>query len=94
VPIGATHKQNAETLMNYYYEPAVAAQVAAYVNYICPVKGAQEEIRKLPDVEQSVAESPFIFPTKSDLAKVHPFRTLSATEEKEFTANFQNVLGS
>ena len=42
VPIGTPHKKNAETLMNYYYDPAVAAQVAAYVNYICPVQGAQE----------------------------------------------------
>ena len=32
--------------MNYYYEPEVAAQVAAYVNYICPVVGAQEVLAK------------------------------------------------
>lgn len=38
VPIGSPHKENAETLMNYYYDPAVAAEVAAYVNYICPVE--------------------------------------------------------
>ena len=41
VPITSTHRRNAETLMNYYYQPEVAAQVAAYVNYICPVVGAQ-----------------------------------------------------
>ena len=39
VPIGAPHKKNAETLMNYYYDPEVAAEVAACVNYICPVAG-------------------------------------------------------
>ena len=27
--------------MNYYYEPEVAATLAAWVNYICPVEGAQ-----------------------------------------------------
>jgi len=94
VPIGATHKLNAETLMNYYYEPHVAAQVAAYVNYVCPVKGAQEEIVKLPDVDPAIAQSRFIFPTEQDLAQVKFFRTLTAAEEKDFTGSFQQVLGS
>ena len=40
--MGSTHKKNAETLMNYYYEPEVAAEVAAWVNYITPVVGAYE----------------------------------------------------
>ncbi|HPU03200.1 MAG TPA: spermidine/putrescine ABC transporter substrate-binding protein, partial [Rhodoglobus sp.] len=42
VPMGSPRKANAETLMNYYYEPEVAAEVAAWVNYITPVVGAQE----------------------------------------------------
>ena len=41
VPVGSPHLGNAENLMNYYYDPEVAAQVAAYVNYISPVEGAQ-----------------------------------------------------
>jgi len=94
IPIGSTHKTNAETLMNYYYDPTVAAQVAAYVNYICPVKGAQEAMRKDPNADQAVANSPYVFPTEADLAKVHSFRTLGAAEEKEFTTSFSNVLGS
>lgn len=94
VPIGARHKTNAEILMNYYYDPKVAAEVAAYVNYICPVKGAQEEIAKLPDVDPSIVKSPYIFPSGADLAKVHMFRTLDAQEEKDFTSGFQQVLGA
>ena len=39
VPVGSPHKTNAEKLINYYYDPEVAAEVAAYVNYICPVAG-------------------------------------------------------
>jgi spermidine/putrescine transport system substrate-binding protein len=94
VPLGATHKMNAEILMNYYYDPVVAAKVAAYVSYICPVKGAQEEIRKLPDVDPAVANSTFIFPSAEDLANVHTFRSLTAAQEKDFTDSFQQVLGS
>ena len=41
VPNLATHQANAEKWIDYYYEPEVAAKLAAWVNYICPVKGAQ-----------------------------------------------------
>ena len=29
-------------MMNFVYEPEVAAKIAAYVNYISPVKGVKE----------------------------------------------------
>ena len=90
VPIGSPHKTNAETLMNYYYDPAVAAQVAAWVNYICPVKGAQEA---MVDIDPELAENPYIFPTDEFLANVKLFRSLSADEETEFTTQFQEVIG-
>ncbi len=35
IPSTSTNKTNAEKVMNYYYEPSVAALVAQYVNYIC-----------------------------------------------------------
>ena len=38
VPITSRHRNNAMTLMDYYYQPEVAAEVAAYVNYVCPVR--------------------------------------------------------
>ena len=90
VPIGSPHRENAETLMNYYYDPAVAAEVARYVNYICPVEGAKAEMEKL---DPKLAENTFIFPTADDLAKVKKFRTLTPAEETEFTSQFQSVLG-
>ncbi len=42
IPIGSPRKANAEALINYYYDPVVAAEVAAWVNYITPVVGAKE----------------------------------------------------
>ncbi len=93
VPIGSPHKANAEKLINFYYDPAIAAEVAAYVNYICPVTGAKEAILKLPGVDELVATSPFIFPTAEDLAKVTSFAALDDATEREFTTAFQKVLG-
>ena len=91
IPSTSTHKKNAEALMNYYYEPAVAAQVAAYVNYICPVEAAKPELEKTnPDL----AKSPFIFPDEATLAKVKVFRSLSADEQSNFQAAFDEAIGN
>ncbi len=47
IPIGSHQKTNAQKLIDYYYEPEVAAEVAAWVNYITPVAGAQEAMAKI-----------------------------------------------
>ena len=91
VPIGSPHKTNAEKLIDFYYDPAIAAEVAAYVNYICPVEGAKEEMEKL---DPSLVDSPLIFPTEEDLAKVQVFRTLDPEEETTFSESFQKVIGN
>lgn len=91
VPVGSPHKTNAEKLMNYYYDPAVAAEVAAYVNYICPVQGAKEEMEK---IDPELAASPWIFPDEQTQAKAKVFRTLSADEETQFSEAFQKVIGN
>jgi spermidine/putrescine transport system substrate-binding protein len=93
IPIGSRHKANAEILMNYYYDPKVAAVVAAYVNYICPVKGVQEEIVKIKGVDPEIVKSPYVFPTQAQLAKVHVFRNLSGQEEKDFSGVFHSLVG-
>jgi spermidine/putrescine transport system substrate-binding protein len=40
IPNLARHKTNAERLIDYYYEPEVAAELAAWVNYVCLVPAA------------------------------------------------------
>jgi spermidine/putrescine transport system substrate-binding protein len=91
IPIGSPHKKNAETLIDYYYDPKVAAEVAAYVTYVCPVQGAQEEMQK---IDKDLAASPLIFPSEADLAKVQVFTTLAPADETRYTSAFQRVLGS
>ena len=91
IPSTSTHKKNAETLINYYYEPSVAAQVAAYVNCICPVEEAKPELEK---IDPALAESPFIFPDEATLAKVKVFRALSADEQTTFQTAFDEAIGN
>jgi len=89
VPIGATHKKNAETLIDYYYDPVNAAELAAWVNYITPVKGSQEiAARDYPDI----AESQLVFPSDETLQKAKPFRVLSAREENIFSKLWSDIV--
>jgi len=87
----SANKSNSEKLMNHYYDPAIAAEVAAWVNYICPVKGAREEMEK---IDPELANSPFIFPDDATLSQVSVFRGLSAEEEFNFSAAFQEAIGA
>ncbi|MGH3368286.1 MAG: ABC transporter substrate-binding protein [Nocardioidaceae bacterium] len=91
VPNKATHKANAEELMNYYYQPEVAAQVAAWVNYVCPVDGAQEEMTK---IDPSLAENPLIFPTPELLKDTHDFMALTADEQQKYERQYAEVAGA
>jgi spermidine/putrescine transport system substrate-binding protein len=91
VPIGSPHKTNAEKLIDFYYDPAIAAEVAAYVNYICPVEGAKAEMEK---IDPSLVDSPLIFPTEEDLANVQVFRSLDPDEETTYSESFQKVIGN
>ncbi|MEU8422815.1 spermidine/putrescine ABC transporter substrate-binding protein [Micromonospora sp. NPDC048835] len=91
VPNKATHRGNAEALINYYYEPAVAAKLAAYVNYICPVKGAQAEMEK---IDPELAGNPLIFPDEALLSKSKVFMALDEKQEREYEGKFQQVIGA
>ena len=91
IPKGAAHKYTAELFIDFYYTPAIAAQVEAYVNYICPIKGAQEALlASSPDI----ANNPLIFPTDATLAKLKIFKSLSEEDETYFNTKFQAVSGA
>ena len=87
----ATGKANGEKMINYYYEPAVAAEVAAYVNYVCPVKGAQAEMEK---IAPELATSEYIFPTEKTASRLNVFRSLTPDEETKWAEAFQQAQGN
>jgi spermidine/putrescine transport system substrate-binding protein len=91
VPNKADHKANAEKLMNFYYEPEVAAEVAAWVNYICPVQGAQEAMTK---IDPSLAENELIFPGPDLLANTYDFMAMDSKTEQKYQQQFAAVIGA
>ena len=90
VPNKATHKTNAETLMNYYYDPMVAARVAAWVNYICPVEGAREAME---EVAPRLVDNPLIFPDEAMLSQTYGFMALDDETAQRYESEFQQVSG-
>jgi spermidine/putrescine transport system substrate-binding protein len=80
----------ASVYMNYYYEPTVAAKVEAYVNYICPVKGADQVLKKS---DPEIAKNPLIFPTQEMLSNVKQFDS-SASQNVKFKTQFAKLTGS
>jgi spermidine/putrescine transport system substrate-binding protein len=91
IPNKADHKSNAEELMNYYYDPKVAATVAAWVNYICPVEGAKQEMEK---IDSSLVDNQLIFPDSATLAKAKSFMGLDQKTEQSYQKQFASVIGA
>ncbi|MFF8964774.1 PotD/PotF family extracellular solute-binding protein [Streptomyces globisporus] len=91
VPAQARHKTNAEKLIDYYYEPPVAAQLAAYINYVCPVDGVREELAR---IDASMASNTLILPDKEMAAKSRSFRSLSTEEETAYEEKFAKLIGA
>jgi spermidine/putrescine transport system substrate-binding protein len=91
VPNEATHQANAEAFMNYYYDPSVAAELAAWVNYICPVQGAQAEME---NIDPELAANPLIFPDEQTLSTSKVFMALNEAEERIYEDKFQQVIGA
>ena len=91
IPKGAANKYTAELMINFVYDPEIAAQIAAYVNYVTPVKGAKEV---LAATDADMAANPLIFPPEDILAKVKIFKGLSEEEETYFNDKFSVLLGN
>jgi spermidine/putrescine transport system substrate-binding protein len=82
------HVADAEAWINYVYDPKHAAQITAEVQYISPVKGVADELRKIaPDL----ADNPLINPPPDVQARLHIFGQLTPDVEKQFNTRFQQI---
>ncbi|MDQ3778520.1 MAG: spermidine/putrescine ABC transporter substrate-binding protein [Actinomycetota bacterium] len=80
----------ASTFMNFVYDPKIAAQLAAYINYVSPVKGAKEEVRKL---DPKLADNPLIFPDAETLSKTVIFDN-EALNNQDYNEQWQSLIGA
>lgn len=90
IPALAPARQDAERLMNFYYQPHNAAQLSAYTRYVCPVQDAQAAMRQ---IDPALAGQEYIFPTAAMLASSHNFKILDRARIARYTTAFQAAVG-
>ncbi|WFB07151.1 spermidine/putrescine ABC transporter substrate-binding protein [Streptomyces sp. LX-29] len=94
IPNRARHKRNAERLIDYYYEPEVAAELAAWVNYVCPVPAARDILASAKDAETAeLAENPLIFPDDAMRGRLAVARDITSAERRDFAREWNSIVG-
>jgi spermidine/putrescine transport system substrate-binding protein len=91
IPVGAPAAYTAQKMIDFVYRPEVQADIAEYVNYICPVEGVKEILAKR---DPALAQNQLIFPDEAFLADTFIFRGLDPEEEQELDEAFQQVIGA
>lgn len=94
IPNLAQHKANAEKLVDHYYDPEVAAELAAWVNYVCPVPAARDVLADSDDEElAALAEDPLIFPDDEMRGRLAIARDITSEERTEFAKRWNSIVG-
>lgn len=91
IPKSSQNKDLAEKVVDYFYNPEIAAEVSQYVGYVSPVKGAQEEAAKL---DPELAKNKWVFPTKEQFDLVEFFIIPDAQRDANLREKWQKVLGN
>jgi len=91
IPKGAQNTYTAELMMNWVYDPTIAANIADYVFYVSPVQGAADAIKK---IDPAAATNPLLFPTADVVAKQHNFQFLSADLEDTMNNLMADLTGA
>lgn len=89
IPLGGD-VYTASTFMNFVYEPKVAAQIVAYIQYVSPNKAAREEVRK---IDPKLAENPLIFPDDATLSKMKIYDD-AALNNQDYVEKWEQLLGA
>jgi spermidine/putrescine transport system substrate-binding protein len=91
IPIGAPNTAAALAFMNFAYRPEVQADIAEYVNYVTPVSGVQEIVKK---DDPELGNDPLIFPSAKSLqgCSEDPNPPGSAEDQQAITAKFQDLI--
>jgi spermidine/putrescine transport system substrate-binding protein len=90
IPVGAPDPQGALEWINYVYDPKVQADIAEWVNYVTPVEGVKEILRKR---DPQLAKNQLIFPSASYTKNCTFEPVLGGTQGEEVTKAFSQVVG-
>ncbi|MFC4013011.1 spermidine/putrescine ABC transporter substrate-binding protein [Nonomuraea purpurea] len=99
IPKGAANPLDALMLMDYLYQPAVAAELDEFIQYVTPVPAVQELLREKAKTAkgedkkalEDMVDSPLMFPSEADYAKLRTFTTLTNQQQQVFNPIFQSI---
>jgi spermidine/putrescine transport system substrate-binding protein len=80
IPVGAPNTAAALAFMNFVYQPEVQVDIAAYINYVQPVAGVQELMKKQ---DPELAKDKLIFPPEEF--------TAGCSEDPDPPGDFEDV---
>ncbi|MUL43981.1 spermidine/putrescine ABC transporter substrate-binding protein [Streptomonospora sp. PA3] len=99
IPFTAKNPVDALMLMDFFYDPEIAAGLTEYINYITPVPKSREVLRDKAakasgeDKEwlERVIDSPLVYPTDEDYEKLHNYVPITSNNEEKFAPLFLSV---
>ncbi|WP_181958010.1 ABC transporter substrate-binding protein [Nonomuraea mesophila] len=99
IPKGAANPLDALMLMDYLYQPAVAAELDEFIQFVTPVPAVQDLFReqaktagaKEKKALDAMIDSPLMFPSEADYAKLRTYTTLTNEQEQVFNPIFQSI---
>jgi spermidine/putrescine transport system substrate-binding protein len=91
IPKGAANKYTAELMMNFCYDPKIAAKIANYVYYVSPVNGVNDEIKKL---DPSAATNPLLFPPPDVIARSYNWQFFTDEIEQQLNDLYLDLAGT
>ncbi|MFD0884224.1 spermidine/putrescine ABC transporter substrate-binding protein [Streptosporangium algeriense] len=99
IPRTAQNPVDALTYMDYVYQPKIATILVEAINYITPVPATKDLV--LADAAkqsgedkaalEQLANSPMIYPSDADMARLRSYVTLDGAKEKAFESIFQPI---
>ena len=93
IPKGAPNGFAAAKWMDFVYDPAQAAQITAWVQYVTPVKGVRDELVKMGGDAALLADSPILFPTEEESARLAVFADLPDEVDQALSDAFLQIIG-
>ena len=91
-PKGSPNVGSAGRWMNWAYDPVNAAQITSWVQYISPVIGVQDELRRLGGDAAELAENPILFPDDETRNRLFTWGSLDQDVEEELEARFNALI--
>ncbi|MEU0566583.1 spermidine/putrescine ABC transporter substrate-binding protein [Nonomuraea sp. NPDC005983] len=99
IPKGAANPLDALILMDYLYQPAIAAELDEFIQFVTPVPAVQDLLREKAGAAKGgakksllqMADSPLMFPSEADYAKLRNYTKLTTAQEQVFNPIFQSI---